>query len=102
MAGSMGLVARHTGTGSRTRMLSTSKNDDRELRTMMVHGARAVIRWANRRDDAMGCWVKQLQARPGNNKAVVALANKLAWIAWVVIAVIAKGEQFDMNKAFSG
>ena len=99
MAAWMGLVPRHTGTGGKTRMLSISKNGDRELRTMMIHGARAVIRWADRRDDALGRWVKQLQARRGHNKAVVALANKLARIAWVVIA---KGERFDMNKAFSG
>ena len=99
MAAWMGLVPRHTGTGGRTRMLSISKNGNRELRTMMIHGARAVIRWADRRDDALGRWVKQLQARRGHNKAVVALANKLARIAWVVIA---KGERFDMNKAFSG
>jgi cob(I)alamin adenosyltransferase len=38
-------------------MLSISKNGDRELRTMMIHGARAVIRWADRRDDALGRWV---------------------------------------------
>jgi len=99
MAAWMGLVPRHTGTGGRTRMLSISKNGDRELRTLMIHCARAVIRWADRRDDALGRWVKQLKARRGHNKAVVALANKLARIAWVVIA---KGERFDMNKAFSG
>jgi transposase len=99
MAAWMGLVPRHTGTGGKTRMLSISKNGDRELRTMMIHGARAVIRWADQRDDALGRWVKQLQARRGHNKTVVALANKLARIAWVVIA---KGERFDMNKAFSG
>lgn len=99
MAAWMGLVPRHTGTGGRTRMLSISKNGDRELRTMMIHGARAVIRWANRRDDALGRWVQQLEARRGRNKTVGALANKLARIAWVVIA---KGERFDMNKAFSG
>lgn len=40
----MGLVPRHTGTGGRTRMLNISKNGDRELRNMMIHGARAVIR----------------------------------------------------------
>lgn len=99
MAAWMGLVPRHSGTGGKTRMLSISKNGDRELRTMMIHGARAVIRWADRRDDALGRWVHQLEARRGRHKTVVALANKLARIAWVVIA---KGERFDMNKAFSG
>ena len=41
----------------------------------------------------------QIQARRGHNKAVVALANKLARIAWVVIA---KGERFDMNRPSAG
>jgi transposase len=121
MAAWMGLVPRHTGTrngfaqgllalqasrpiaptcaGGRTRMLGISKNGDRELRTMMIHGARAVIRWADRRDDALARWVRQLEARRGRNKTVVALANKMARIAWVIVA---KGERFDMNKAFSG
>lgn len=99
MAAWMGLVPRHTGTGGRTRMLGISKNGDRELRTMMINGARAVIRWIDRRDDPLGRWVKQLEARRGRNKAVVALAKKLTRVAW---ALIAKGERFDMNKAFSG
>ena len=99
MAAWVGLVPRHTGTGGKTRMLGISKNGDRELRTMMIHGARAVIRWAHRRDDALARWVSQLEARRGRNRAVVALANKMTRIAWVIVA---KGERFDMKKAFAG
>lgn len=98
MSAWVGLVPRHVGTGGRTRMLGISKNGDRELRTMLIHGARAVIRWADRRDDALGRWVRQLEARRGRNRAVVALANKMARIAWVIVA---RGERFDINKAFS-
>ena len=64
---------------------------------MIVRGARAVVRWAERRDDPRGRWLQQLKARRGTNKAVVALANKMARIAWVIVA---RGERFDMNKAF--
>ncbi len=65
---------------------------------MIIHGARAVCRWADRRDDPLGAWIRQLEARRGRNRTVVALANKMTRIAW---AVIAKGERFDMNKAFA-
>ncbi len=45
----------------------------------------------------MGRWIQQLQARRGKNKTIVALANKMARIAWVIVA---RGERFDMNRAF--
>ncbi len=93
----LGLVPRLSGSGGRTQTLSITKNGDRELRAMLVHGARAVVRWADRRDDPMGKWIQQLKARRGTNKAVVALANKMARIAWVIVA---RGERFNMNKAF--
>lgn len=94
----LGIVPRHTGTGGQTRMLGISKNGDRQLRTLLIHGARAVVRHAHKRDDALGRWVRQLEARRGRNRTVVALANKMARIGWVVVA---KGEPFDMNKAFA-
>ena len=93
----VGLVPRLHGTGGKVQVLSITKNGDRELRAMLIHGARAVVRWAHRRDDRMGRWIQQLQARRGTNKTVVALANKMARIAWVIVA---RGERFDMNKAF--
>ena len=79
-------------------MLGISKNGDRQLRTLLIHGARAVVRHAHKRDDALGHWVRQLEARRGRNRTVVALANKMARIGW---AVVAKGERFDMAKAFA-
>ena len=94
----LGLVPRLNGSGGRTQTLSITKNGDKELRAMLVHGARAVVRWADRRDDRMGKGIQQLKSRRGTNKTVVALANKMARIAWVIVA---RGERFDMNKAFS-
>jgi transposase len=93
----LGLVPRMSGSGGKIRNLSITKNGDRELRALLIHGARAVVRWADRRDDPMGRWIQQLKARRGTNKTVVALANKMARIAWVITA---RGEHFDMNKAF--
>lgn len=93
----LGLVPRQHSTGGREQLGSITKNGDQHLRTLLIHGARTVVRWADKRQDALGRWVQQLIARRGKNKAVVALANKLMRIVW---AVLTKGEAFDLNKAF--
>ena len=74
-----------------------TKNGDRDVRTMLIHGARAVLTWAHKRDDAKSRWVLGLKARRGMNRAVVAYANKLARIGW---AVLRHGEAYDVDKAF--
>jgi transposase len=93
----VGLVPKQNGTGGKTQLGSISKNGDRTLRTLLIHGARAVMRWADKHDHAQSRWIKQLVARVGKNKAVVALANKIIRIIW---AVLTTGTSFDMNKAF--
>jgi len=93
----VGLVPKQNGTGGKTQLGSISKNGDRTLRTLVIHGARAVMRWADKHDHAQSRWIKQLVARVGKNKAVVALANKLIRIIW---AVLTTGTPFDMNKAY--
>lgn len=93
----LGIVPKQHGTGGKVQMLRISKNGDRELRMLLIHGARAVLRWADRRNDALGRWLLDLRARRGQNRAVVAFANKMARIGWAVL----RGEKnFDMNKAF--
>ena len=93
----VGLVPRQHSTGGRVQLGSITKNGDQNLRTLLIHGARTVVRWIDRREDGLGQWVRQLLARRGKNKTVVALANKLMRIAW---AVLTKGEPFDLAKAF--
>ena len=66
-----------------------------QLMDVPIH---SVVTWADRRHDPMGRWLRQLKARRGTNRTVVALANKMARIAWVVLA---KDEAFDLNKAFA-
>jgi len=71
------------------------------LRTLLIHGARVVASWAQRRPQdnrPMARWLRALIARRGKNKAIVALANKLARIAWVVLA---RDASFDPGKAFT-
>jgi transposase len=93
----LGLVPRQRGTGGTVQLGSISKNGDRTLRSLLIHGARAVVRWADRHTHAQSRWILDLVARRGKNKAIVALANKLARIVW---AVLTSERGFDATKAF--
>jgi len=97
----LGLVPRQHGTGGKIQLFGISKGGDRYLRTLLIHGARVVASWSLRRaqdNRPMARWLRALIARRGKNKAIVALANKLARIAWVILA---RGERFDQAKAFA-
>ena len=97
-AASLGLTPRQHSTGGKARLLGISKRGDGYLRKLLVHGARAVIRHASRRDDGLSQWVNSLVARKHSNVACVALANKTARIAWAVV----HGElHYDPRKAAS-
>ena len=85
LAAWLGLVPRQHSTGGKERLGGISKAGDGYLRRMLVHGARALMRW---RRTSSPWLVKLLERRPVN-VAVVALANKMARIAW---AVLRRGE----------
>jgi Transposase and inactivated derivatives len=84
----LGLTSREHSSGERRRLGRISKQGDPYLRTLLVHGARAVLlaaRSAQRKGssiDRLRTWALELQDRRGHNKATVALANKLARIVW--------------------
>jgi transposase len=82
----LGLVPRHDGTGGKNRILGLSKRGDRYLRTLLVHGARSILRISSTRSDNTSLWAEQLKQRKGYNRASVALANKNARIAWRLMA----------------
>lgn len=81
----IGLVPRQHSSGDKPLLLGISKRGNRQLRTLLIHGARAVVRYAPQKDDALSRWVTNLVERRGKNKATVALANKLARIGWAVL-----------------
>jgi len=83
-AASLGLTPRQHSTGGRDRLLGISKRGDSYLRTLLVHGARAVLRYSKGKDDNLSRWIQQLAERKHSNVAVVALANKTARIAWAI------------------
>jgi transposase len=84
----LGLVPHQHSTGGKTRLLGISKRGDSYVRWILVHGARAVLAAAQRRNksDALSRWVLAVAQRRGKNRAIVALANKLARIAWALLA----------------
>jgi len=79
---SLGLVPAHSGTGGKARVGHLSKRGDPYLRTLLIHGARAVIEHAKDKPK----WLEQLLARRPLNVAVAALANKMARTAWALVA----------------
>jgi transposase len=85
LAAWLGLVPRQHSTGGRDCLLGISKRGDVYLRNLLIHGARAVLRHVERKDDAHSRWAQRLKGRRHHNVAVVALANKLARIAYAVL-----------------
>lgn len=85
-AASVGLVPRQYSTGGKPTLLGISKRGDKNLRRLLVQGARAIMRHVERRTDRLGAWVRELQARRHSNVVACALANKLARIAWAILA----------------
>jgi transposase len=82
----LGLVPRQYSTGGKPKLMGISKRGNEYLRRLLIHGARSVVTHANRQRHALGTWVSELERRVHRNVLVVALANKLARIAWAVLA----------------
>jgi transposase len=95
-AASVGLTPRHHGTGGKNRLLSITKQGDRYLRSILIHGARAVVSQAKRRDDRLSRWATELAQRRHTNVAAVALANKTVRMAW---AMLRNGTPYDPELA---
>ena len=98
----LGVTPREHSSGSSRYLGRISRRGDRYLRMLLIHGARAALLAAKRQHKAgrqltrLQQWALHTQQRAGHNKATVALANKLARIAW---AVCTKGIKFDGNDA---
>lgn len=89
LAAYLGLVPQQRSSGGREKLLGITKRGDGYLRTLLIHGARAVIRWARlraRAGAASDSWLCALLTRMHANKAAVAQANKTARIAWALRA----------------
>jgi transposase len=85
MAAAIGLTPRQHSSGGKNRLLGISKRGDVYLRSLLVHGARAVVSQAKHRDDRLSRWVIGIAQRRHPNVAAVALANKTARMAWAML-----------------
>ena len=86
LAAWLGLVPRQCSSGGHARLGGLSKRGNRYLRTLLIHGARAVVQRAAHNTDAQGRWLWTLKCRKGTNVAAVALANKNARVIWALLA----------------
>jgi len=85
LAAWLGLVPRQHSTGGKPTLLGISKRGDSYLRTLLIHGGRSVTRVAHQRQDARNQWIEGVKRRRGENVSNVAVANKNARIAWVLL-----------------
>ena len=98
LAAWLGLTPRQHSTGGKTRLLGISKRGNRYLRVQLIHGARAAMAYFVKQETTTGEWLRRLLARAHPNVAIVALAAKLARIAW---AVLKHGRSFERQVAMA-
>lgn len=87
----VGVVPRQYSTGGKQKLFGISKRGNIYLRRMLIHGARAVLFRVKYDTGGFGQWVHRLTQRAPRNKVVVAIANKLARMAW---AVLSSGKEY--------
>ena len=85
LAAWLGLVPRQHSSGGKALLLGISKRGDAYLRTLLIHGARSVVRVAERKAGDSPTWLTHLIGRRHKNVAAVALANKNARIVWALL-----------------
>lgn len=96
MAAFLGLVPKQRSTGGKPTLLGISKRGDVYLRTLLIHGARSVLQWVEKKSDPTSQWAYGLMQRRGKNVAAVALANKMARTAF---ALLSKGHRYIVPTA---
>lgn len=92
----LGVVPRQHTSGDKPRLSGITKRGDSYVRSLVIHGARSVVRQAGHKDDALSRWINRLVATRGYNKATVALANKMIRIGWVIVC---RGEEYSPRLA---
>lgn len=86
MAAAVGLTPRQHSSGGKQKLLGISKRGDSYLRTLMIHGGRAAMRYLENNDDHIVRWIVKLRERKHSNVVAVAMANKLTRIAWAIMS----------------
>ena len=86
LAAWLGLTPRQQSSGGKDRLLGISKRGDTYLRTLLIQGAKSVLKVVDKKTDPRSLWLQNLCARKHKNIAAVALANKNARIAWALLS----------------
>lgn len=92
----LGLVPRQHSSAGKARLGRVSKMGQRDLRRLLIIGAMSVVRWAVRRGAPAGSWLARMLQRKPRMLVAIALANKMARIAW---ALLARGEDYKVLAA---
>ena len=82
---SLGLVPKQNSSGNKERLLSITKRGDVYLRTLLIHGSRAYLRFASRRTDKKSLWAIEKVQKRGFNRAAVAVDSKNARSIWAMM-----------------
>lgn len=91
LAAWLGIVPKQNSSGGKERLGRISKHGDGYLRRLLVHGARAVLRWSRTDKQKRSPWLEAMLARRPTNVVLVAMANKNARIIW---AILNRGEPY--------
>src|SRR4030095_15028360 len=94
----LGLVPKQHSTGGQSQLLGISKRGESYVRKLLIHGARATLRWVRLKTDDRSRWMRGLLARRGWNRTAVAVANKNARIVW---ALLSRGGVYGDNASES-
>lgn len=81
----LGLVPKQHSSGEKEKLLGISKGGDTYIRTLLIHGARSVLLYASRKNNALSLWLGRIERSSGSNVAAVAMANKMARMAWAIV-----------------
>lgn len=95
MSAWLGLIPKHRASGNRQIIQGISKRGDNYLRTLMIHGARSVLKHADHKTDQRSRWISDKKQQLGGPKTAVALANKMTREIW---ALLRKKDQFVFQK----
>ena len=92
----LGLTPRQNSSGGKSRLGGTSKMGQRDLRRLLISGAMTVVRWASRKGAPEGSWLERMLKKKPRLVVAVALANRIARIAW---ALMTKGGVYQASGA---
>jgi transposase len=85
MAAQIGLVPKQHSSGDRQLLLGITKKGNRDLKQLLIHGARAVVAKAGKKEDKKSNWINKLASKKHFNVVATALANRTARMAWAVL-----------------